>query len=975
VLGGASGLHLQWGSCRRRCIGPSGRLFLDYDSATTLSDLASGCMRRGDMTVPLAGLPPGAIFAGYRIEERVGRGGMGVIYRATESRPERTVALKVVAPELAADADFRARFLRESQIAASIEHPHVVPVSRVGEEDGVLFIAMRFIGGRDLAALIAAEGRLEPSRVARIVDQIADALDTAHEQGLVHRDVKPANVLVERRRRGEHVYLTDFGLTKSLATNGRLTGTGMTVGTTDYMAPEQFEGGRLDARADVYSLGCVLFEALTTRVPYERSGQAARMYAHLTAPPPTVSDLVPGVSPTFDTVVARALAKSPDDRYPSAGDLASAALAAAEGRSVRRAERSVASGEAAPTRAKSTKAEPPTQKSPSAPDGARQAAGEQAGLPVTSEVTASEDAAQSTEVPQTVATPGRDAMVCEPVPGEANPIAADGSRSANSTRTAPTAGAPANGSERAGGLITNGAGTAAELPEQRRPVRRALSGFGDQVAIDAEVADGTDPGGSAQKKGRADAGAESGPGTGRDTNRHDQASATVQPSPEPTAPKPGAAELTPASGPPAPKDNGHFLPNLRLDRWSAGVASAARPHEPEVADAEHPTKAARRSGRSVLAAIVAAVAGVGLVVTLTSGGGSASAATKTARSGPLTLSYRSPWRGASAPSAGTFALDSVGALSPISLSSGGTTLTAGTLTKSAPIPGAPPPGVVARYGQPTSTAAAQVAGNPGKRFAWNPTVRLQIVAFVLPTDSADLAIFCSGPSSATAALQSCSELAAKAKVSGERLILPGPDAHLGAELTTNLRPVAEARAHLNGLSGNPISRRSAPAKNLAATEITAATALSAMAVPNRSRPVATALISALKREAAAFRSLANAAEHHQRAAYARARTAALAADQSLASALSGIRAAGFAIPTFLTLSLSGLPAPPHASTPASPAPPVTSVSPSYNPPAYTAPTYTAPTYTAPTYTPPSTTPPVTPARPPSGGQTYTTPPA
>jgi serine/threonine protein kinase len=932
-------------------------------------------MRRGDMTVPLAGLPPGALFAGYRIEERVGRGGMGVIYRATESRPQRTVALKVVAPELAADAEFRARFLRESQIAASIEHPHVVPVSRIGEEDGVLFIAMRFIGGRDLAALIAAEGRLEPLRAARILDQIADALDTAHEQGLVHRDVKPANVLVERRRRGEHVYLTDFGLTKSLATNGRLTGTGMTVGTTDYMAPEQFEGGRLDARVDVYSLGCVLFEALTTRVPYERSGQAARMYAHLTAPPPTVSDLVPGVSPTFDTVVARALAKSPDDRYPSAGDLASAALAAAEGRPVRRAERSVASGEAAPTRAKSTKAERPVETSPSPSDGARAAGGEQAELPVASELTAGEYAAQSTVVPRTGETPGRDALVCEPFPEEANPIAADDSRSANSGRASPTTGTPADGNERAGDVITQGAGIAAEPPQQRPPVMHAIYGVGDQVVIDSEVADGSHPRGSAQMKERADAGAESGAATWRDTNRHDQASATVQPSPEPVTPTPGAVELTSASGPSAPKDNGQFLPNLRPARRPAGDVTAARPCEPEVADAEHSTMVARRSSRSVLAAIVAAVAGVGLVVTLTSGGGSASAATKTARSGPLTLSYRSPWRGVSAPSAETFALDSVGALSPISLSSGGTTLTAGTLTKSASIPGAPPPGVVARYGQPTSTAAAQVAGNPGKRFAWNPTVRLQIVVFVLSTDKADLAIFCSGPSSATAALQSCSELAAKAKASGARLVLPGPDAHLGAALTTNLRPVAQARTHLNGLSGNPISRRSAPAKNLAATEITAATALSAVAVPDRSRPVVTTLVSALTREAAAFQSLANAAEHHQRAAYARARTAALAADRSFASALIGMRAAGFAIPTFVTVSLSGLPAPPHASTPASPTPPVTSVSPSYTPPAYTPPTYTPPTYTPPTYTPPSNTHPVTPARPPSGGQTYTTPPA
>src|SRR5947209_6113143 len=269
---------------------------------------------------------PGSMFAGYRIEDVIGRGGMGVIYRAMEARPERVVAVKVVAPELATDVGFRARFLRESQIAASIEHPHVVPVLRVGEEDELLYIVMRFIRGQNLAQIVQAEAPLEPARAAQIVDQVADALDTAHEQGLVHRDVKPANVLVERRRRGDHVYLTDFGLTKHMATSASLTGTGMAVGTTDYMAPEQWEGRAVDRRVDIYSLGCVLFEMLTGRVPFRQEGQAARMYAHLTLLPPKVTELVPELPTEFDGVIGRALAKRPDERYASAGDLAAAAL-------------------------------------------------------------------------------------------------------------------------------------------------------------------------------------------------------------------------------------------------------------------------------------------------------------------------------------------------------------------------------------------------------------------------------------------------------------------------------------------------------------------------------------------------------------------------------------------------------------------------------------------------------------------------
>jgi hypothetical protein len=298
----------------------------------------------------MAGFSPGAHFAGYVVVDELSRGGMGVVYRATELRPERTVALKVIAPELAAEAQFRTRFLRESQLAAAIEHPHVVPVLRVGEEGGLLFIAMRLIRDKDLAAIIAEEHRLEPVRIARLVDQIGDALDAAHEMGLVHRDVKPANILVERHRRGEHAYLTDFGLTKALGSTTGVTSTGVVVGTVDYMAPEQLEGGPLDARTDVYSLGCVLFQGLTGSVPYPMEHRTARMFAHLNAAPPTVTGLVPDAPQQFDEVVRRALAKNPDDRYPSAGDLARAALAASERRTLIAAEeRSVGTGDAAAT--------------------------------------------------------------------------------------------------------------------------------------------------------------------------------------------------------------------------------------------------------------------------------------------------------------------------------------------------------------------------------------------------------------------------------------------------------------------------------------------------------------------------------------------------------------------------------------------------------------------------------------------------
>jgi serine/threonine protein kinase len=271
-------------------------------------------------------LAPGTVFAGHRIEALAGHGGMGVVYRATHLALDRTVALKVVAPALIEDAPTRQRFLRESKLAASIDHPNVIPVYYTGEEDGIAYIAMRFVQGQDLRTLVRKEGGLGPARAARIVAQVAAALDAAHAAGLVHRDVKPANALLAP---GDHVYLSDFGLSKHTLSVGGETRSGHWVGTLDYVAPEQIRGERLDARADVYALGCVLYFALTGTAPFPRDGDEAKLWAHLTEPPPRASDRVEGLPRGLDDVIARAMAKRPADRYPSAGDLGRAALAAA----------------------------------------------------------------------------------------------------------------------------------------------------------------------------------------------------------------------------------------------------------------------------------------------------------------------------------------------------------------------------------------------------------------------------------------------------------------------------------------------------------------------------------------------------------------------------------------------------------------------------------------------------------------------
>ncbi len=288
-------------------------------------------------------LAPGDVFGDFRIESVAGRGGMGVVYRAVQLDLGRPVALKLIASDRAADPAFRERFQRESRLAALIDHPNVVPVHGAGEEDGQLYLVMRYVPGTDLHRLLKHEGPLEPDGAAAIVAQVASALDAAHAAGLVHRDVKPANVLIA----GDHAYLGDFGLTRMLSSEEQLTETGQWLGTTDFSSPEQLQGEHVDARAYIYSLGCVLHAALLGDPPFPRSTVPATLLAHLSDPPPRPSER--GAPQGFDRVMARALAKDPADRYPSAGDLGRAALAAARGEPVTESERSVAIGPAAPS--------------------------------------------------------------------------------------------------------------------------------------------------------------------------------------------------------------------------------------------------------------------------------------------------------------------------------------------------------------------------------------------------------------------------------------------------------------------------------------------------------------------------------------------------------------------------------------------------------------------------------------------------
>jgi YVTN family beta-propeller protein len=269
----------------------------------------------------------GSEFLGYRIEELLGRGGMGVVYRAYDLRLKRTVALKLVTPELALDERFTERFARETELTMALEHPNVVPIHDAGDVDGRLYLAMRLVEGTDLRALLATEAALEPARALAICGQVANALDAAHGKGLVHRDVKPSNVLLDPN---EHVYLADFGLTRRLEEQGVQAGEGRSVGTPAYLAPEQIEGNPVDGRADVYSLGCVLYECLTGSVPYRRTSRLAAAWAHLEEEPPRASELGSELPTAIDAVIQRALAKDPVDRYPTCAALIAAAEEALE---------------------------------------------------------------------------------------------------------------------------------------------------------------------------------------------------------------------------------------------------------------------------------------------------------------------------------------------------------------------------------------------------------------------------------------------------------------------------------------------------------------------------------------------------------------------------------------------------------------------------------------------------------------------
>jgi serine/threonine-protein kinase len=289
--------------------------------------MAGGSSGQGGWAV--AGLGPGSLIAGYRVEARIGAGGMAMVLRARDEALGRTVALKILAPALADDEEFRERFIRESRAAARVDHPHIIPVHAAGETDGVLYLAMRFVPGGDLRSVIRREGTLPGERAAFLLSPIASALDAAHAAGLVHRDVKPANILIDTSPgRPDHPYLSDFGLAKGAASTTGLTETGQFLGTPDYAAPEQISGRPVGPQTDQYALACVAYTMFTGSLPFARGASMAVLWAHMYDPPPSVSTRRRDLPLALDGVLDRALAKVPAERFGSCGEFTDALRAA-----------------------------------------------------------------------------------------------------------------------------------------------------------------------------------------------------------------------------------------------------------------------------------------------------------------------------------------------------------------------------------------------------------------------------------------------------------------------------------------------------------------------------------------------------------------------------------------------------------------------------------------------------------------------
>ncbi len=426
----------EFGDALRAAVAPSGAL-----TAPPVSTTGNGAPGKATI-LPDGALSAGSELGGYRIDGLIGRGGMGIVYLAERPRLGSKVALKLLNAELAADERFKDRFVRESQMASALDHPNIIPVYDAGEADGRFFIAMRYVDGPSLKTLLEETGSLDLERALSLLAQLGSALDAAHQNNLIHRDVKPANILIARGGAssfGEHVYLTDFGVSKRVGSHSGLTATGQFIGTLSYAAPEQIEGKSVDGRADLYAVACVLYEMLAGSPPFKRDNDVALLWAHVTEPAPRLSEVRDDLPPELDAAIAKGMAKSPDERQPSCAQLVAEVRAACQTRTaagssalaatviVEESATAADPGSSPPTVPSAVV--PPTEPIPVAPI-------------ATSATVAAETSA---ETPATVVEPGQPTVADTPVAGE--PIV-ETAPAAQPARDVPPPTVPAPGVER-----------------------------------------------------------------------------------------------------------------------------------------------------------------------------------------------------------------------------------------------------------------------------------------------------------------------------------------------------------------------------------------------------------------------------------------------------------------------------------------------------------------------------------------------
>jgi serine/threonine protein kinase len=799
----------------------------------------------------------GDVLDGYVIEAVIGRGGMGVVYRARQARPDRPVAMKVISGELAHDPVFRSRFEQEARIAAQIEHPNVVPVYAVSDSADVLYIVMRLIDGEDLARMLAPGSGLDPERAVAIIDQVAQALDAAHARGLVHRDVKPANILVARAGNREHAYLTDFGISRSSQQATGLTATGAFIGTVDYVSPEQIRGESVDARADTYSLGCLLFHALTGSVPYPLDSSFARMYAHGAQEVPSLLERNPSLPPELDQVVRRAMAKQPDERYLSAGDLGRAALAAVSGNGLSRVERSVASGDAGPRGVTPVTpvfdgTEPPAESSGSR--GINTA-------PPTNKTRADDTVLRSslaaaggyTTVQRRKPQELSDETVLKAKPHAIPTDVAQGSRPTTTTGAGSTA-------NEAGKFVLGLTAVKSFIVVTRQSTSTHRGTFSDLQSVYRRVL--------AQNLLFGWWGLPLGPiWTVTALYRNQRAFKQLRAASEPSGSSPNA----PAPAPTRP------APSRRK-----------------------PTRAAIYSISALVG--VAAIAAIAVIAV----GGSSAPVLRTAAAGPWRIAFRAPWRSVSTTNSITQAFRSP----VIFLKSGNESFVAGTVARPAPVPAGLPPQLQAT---PPSSVSVLKFGPLGKAYGWTSDNRY-VIARVIPGLATDYATVCTmsdDPAAITKGVTACTKLAKAATLDQHVQLLssPGPDPLITRGLKPVLQSVATVRTHLRGLLAKTLKGRAAPARAIQRADTRAASALNAVTVLPRNQAALRLLTRALGTEATAFGALAAASGADNRISYLNARKRVEAASKSVAAASAIFATAGMDLSSLGALVIPALPAP------------------------------------------------------------------